>query len=61
MRPRAGLDIEPGDEDYPLSVYLKKPQVEALGLPLVEGSAILVVIYSKPGESRLVSTRQAGQ
>ena len=48
ITPGAVRFTEPGDEDFPLSVYLKKPQVEALGLPLVEGSAILVVLYSKP-------------
>ena len=40
--------MEPGEADAPLSVYLRKEQVEALGLPIDEGAKILVVIYSKP-------------
>jgi hypothetical protein len=40
--------MEPGNGPDPLSVYLRKGQVEALGLPIAEGSTILAVIYAKP-------------
>jgi hypothetical protein len=48
ITPGAVRFMEPGAADEPLSVYLKKRQVEALGLPIDEGTKILVVIYSKP-------------
>lgn len=48
VTPGAVRFMEPGEADAPLSVYLRKEQVEALGLPIDEGAKILVVIYSKP-------------
>jgi hypothetical protein len=35
-------------EDFPMSIYLRKPQVEALGLPVEEGAKILILVYAKP-------------
>lgn len=40
--------VEPGDGDDPLSVYLRKHQVEELGLPIVEGAALKMTL--EPGK-----------